>query len=183
MVPKTNRSGGLEMKMVYTGIGSRDLPGEYFEYFKELAYYLSKRGLVLRSGGADGADSAFEDGCISALGKKEIYLPWPGFNGNRSLLTDPSKGAFEIAAKFHPFWYSMKKAVQRLHARNSHQVLGQHLDRPSLFIVCWTNPNKGGTTQALRIAKSYDIPIYNYYVGNWNIEEILEPFEEKLNRI
>jgi len=164
MSPKTNR--------FYTGIGSRQTPSEYIKYFEELGYYLSRLGFILRSGGADGADTAFEDGCGD--GEKEIYLPWPGFNGNDSLLNTPSKDAFDIASKFHPYWIGLKQAVQKLHARNSHQILGQDLDSASLFVICWTNPNHGGTNQALRIARKYDIPIYNYYVGSWDIEEILE---------
>jgi len=185
--PKTNehanvhRSGGKDMgKLAYTGIGSRQTPDDYMKYFEELGYYLARVGLTLRSGGAEGADTAFETGCIKALGKKEIFLPWPGFNGNRSLLDSPSNEAFDIASKYHPYWIGMKKTVQRLHARNSHQVLGTYLDSPSLFILCWTNPNKGGTTQALRIARDRGIPIYNYYSEVHDIEKILEPFAERL---
>jgi len=51
-------------ELFYTGIGSRNLPPEYFTYFKEVEFYLSQMGFILRSGGADGADTAFEEGCV-----------------------------------------------------------------------------------------------------------------------
>jgi len=50
-----------------------------------------------------------------------------------------------------------------LQARNSHQVLGLDLNTPSDFVICWTKNGKdqGGTFQTIRIARSYDIPIFN----------------------
>jgi hypothetical protein len=47
-------------------------------------------------------------------------------------------------------------------ARNYRQIRG--LDAPdSKFVICWT-PNgelKGGTAQAIKIAKNYGIPVFN----------------------
>lgn len=169
-------------RITYTGIGSRSTPEEYLAFFQEIGSYLSQCGLTLRSGGADGADSAFESGCDRVLGRKQIFLPWPGFNGKDSKYDSPPARAYEIAKKYHPMWIGMKRSVQRLHARNSQQILGPELDCPSLFVLCWTNPNKGGTTQALRVARSYNIPIYNYYVKSYNIEDILEQFDGLLDQ-
>ena len=47
-------------------------------------------------------------------------------------------------------------------ARNSYQVLGKNLDTPCNFIICY-HQNSGGTMQAVRIAKHYQIPVYNLY--------------------
>lgn len=144
----------------YAGIGSRETPEEFCTLFSNIAKYLSGRGFVLRSGGAQGADSAFERGCI---GDKEIYLPWSGFEGNKSNLIVKDKLAFELAEKFHPYWDNMSQGAQRLHARNIHQVLGKDLDTPADFVVCWTKDGKGsgGTGQAIRIAKAYKVPIFD----------------------
>jgi hypothetical protein len=129
----------------------------------KIAGFLAIKNYILRSGGADGADSAFEAGCDLARGSKEIYLPWKGFNNNPSELYTQHPKAFEIAAKFHPSWDKLKDSVKKLMARNVHQVLGNDLGSPVEFVVCWT-PNGlggGGTGQALRLAKSLDIKIFD----------------------
>ena len=65
-------------KLYYAGIGSRDTPRWVLDCMKKLAYCLSD-DFILRSGGADGADSYFEIGCDKGNGEKEIFLPWRGF--------------------------------------------------------------------------------------------------------
>jgi hypothetical protein len=168
MVPKTN-------SLSYAGIGSRQTPPEFMKFFEDVGEYLGSLGWILRSGGADGADAAFETGCDRAAGKKEIYLPWPGFNGNNSEFKKPAAGSFEVSRKYHPRWHSMKESVQCLHARNAHQVLGWDLESKSKFVICWADVYKGsGTTQAIRIANAYKIPVYNYFLGSWEIDEILK---------
>jgi predicted Rossmann fold nucleotide-binding protein DprA/Smf involved in DNA uptake len=62
------------MKIYYAGIGSRETPDSVLENMKILATYLAKKGLVLRSGAASGAGSAFEEGCDKAKGKKRNIL-------------------------------------------------------------------------------------------------------------
>lgn len=147
----------------YAGIGSRETPEDILIFFRMLGVYLAKEGYTLRSGAAHGADKAFEVGCDKVQGEKEIYLPWKGFNGSNSYLYGYNHAAQEIAAKFHPAWHSLKPTVRQLHARNVLQVLGRNLDSPSQFVICWTKngTGSGGTGQALRIAKGYDIPIFD----------------------
>lgn len=70
--------------MFYTGVGSRETPNDVMKVMYKFAQKMALHGAVLRSGGADGADTAFEWGCDKKQGMKEIYLPWNGFNG-RSL--------------------------------------------------------------------------------------------------
>lgn len=154
----------------YAGIGSRETPQEFLKLFTKVATYLSKKGCVLRSGGANGSDLAFEKGVHNSL--KEIYLPWNGFNDSTSKLVVSDKRAFEVAEKYHPYWYNLKDGAKKLQARNSHQVLGLDLNTPSDFIICWTKGGKGigGTGQALRIAKAYNIPIFD--CGKYN--DVLE---------
>ena len=147
----------------YTGIGSRKTPLTHLAEMRTIAEDLAKRGYTLRSGGADGADSAFEQGCDSVRGAKEIYLPWRSFNGNRSKLFNIPRETFLIAAELHPAWASLSGGVRRLHARNMLQVLGQDLQTPSEFVVCWT-PNGaciGGTATAIKLAQQHDIRVIN----------------------
>lgn len=147
----------------YAGIGSRETPHNVCLLFEKVATYLANQEYILRSGHADGADQAFERGCIKAGGKKEIYLPWKGFEGSHSSLVLDDERAFAVAEKFHPYWHNLTQGAQKLQARNSYQVLGLTLDDPVQFVLCWTKKGKGqgGTGQALRIAKHYNIPIFD----------------------
>ncbi|NYZ25158.1 hypothetical protein HND93_36125, partial [Azospirillum sp. ROY-1-1-2] len=67
--------------MHYAGIGSRETPPAVLEVMAAVGERLAQLGWVLRSGGAVGADQAFERGCDRVGGRKEIFLPWPGFDG------------------------------------------------------------------------------------------------------
>jgi len=146
----------------YTGIGARKTNQKVLNYMQNLAEILAQKDYILRSGGAYGSDTAFEIGCDRVNGKKEIYLPWKEFENNKSSLYDlPNKyEASIIAKKHHPSWDILSNAVKSMHTRNTYQVLGQDLNTPSLFVICWTD-GTGGTMQALRIAKTLNIPIFN----------------------
>ena len=147
----------------YAGIGSRETPNEFLMLFTSVAMTLAQQGYTLRSGHAQGADSAFERGCNIAAGKKEIYLPWYNFEASNSDLVVKNKEAFEIAEKYHPYWFNLSEGAKKLQARNSHQVLGKDLKTPSDFVLCWTKngSGSGGTGQAIRIAKDYNIPVFD----------------------
>lgn len=149
---------------IYTGIGSRSTPVEVMNLMTELAQFLTSKGYILRSGGANGADKAFEAG-VSDVDLKEIYLPWKGFNDHPSLLYNISDEAYTLAQKYHPAWDKLSTAAKKLIARDGYQVLGRNLKSPSEFVACWTKMGKitGGTGQALRIAKDKEIPIYNLF--------------------
>lgn len=152
----------------YSGIGSRTVPEKVIEQILELSVLLAQKGMILRSGGADGADTAFEVGCDSVNGQKEIYLPWKGFNDNTgidSTKIDTYDEAQQIAEEYHPAWKYLKHYSKKFHTRNVYQVLGKDLNSPVEFVVCYTQDGKasGGTGQAMRIAEANNIPIYNLY--------------------
>lgn len=154
----------------YAGIGSRKTPQDVQEMMTAAAALLSEHDLILRSGGADGADTAFELGADPK--KKEIYLPWKGFNQNPSNIYGVSDEALHVASFFHPNWNNLKTSVRILMGRNSHQVLGPFLKHPVLFVLCWT-PNgdgSGGTGQAISLAEANQIPVFD--MGSMSIEEI-----------
>ena len=169
----------------YTGIGSTKTPNEICEYMTKVAYFLGRKNYILRSGHAPRADYAFETGCDLAKGEKEIYIPWKGFNGSNSNLIVNDPNAFNMAERFHPYWNGLTQGVKKLHARNCHQVLGQDLNTPTEFILCWTKNGKGsgGTGQALRIAKEFNIPIFD--LGRYdklnNVKEEIVLFLSKFN--
>ena len=150
------------MSKFYTGVGSRSTPSHIMKVMGLLAVKLSIDGWTLRSGGAVGADSAFEHGVTIVGGSKEIYLA-----------SDANKAALEMASAIHPTWYRCSDYVRKLHARNCFQVLGRDLRTPSSFLVCWTlgGADIGGTRTAIVLAR------------NHNIEVINLGFAEQLNRI
>ena len=144
------------------------------ELMTHLAERLAAAGYVLRSGHAKGVDQAFEAG---AGRQAQIFLPWASYEEEQPIqaaYTRPkaSSAAFPIAAKYHPAWSMMKRGSRLLHARNVHQVLGDKLDQPAAFVVCWTpdgtltgkHAQGGGTGQAIRIACAYEIPVFNLQV-------------------
>ncbi len=168
-------------KICYTGIGARKTPGKMVD-FHEISpmarlrlwgYNLAILGFTLRSGAADGADYAFENGCDIGKGDKEIYLPWLAFNGSESDLYYIPPEAFEIAGDIYgATWRYQKQATRKFMARNMMQVMGLGLDEPSKFILCWTpdgcntkatrTKDTGGTGQAIAYADEMDIPIFNF---------------------
>lgn len=138
-----------------------------------IAVRLARRGFVLRSGGADGSDLAFEAGATSIEAPCEIYLPWRGFNGSKSALHDlETHGrAAEIASRCHPAWSRLKDSHRKLHTRNVYQVLGRDLESPAEFVICWTpdgveegahtSRETGGTGTAIRVASMFGVPVIN----------------------
>lgn len=155
------------MRKIYTGIGSRKTPINVQRAMTDIARHFSRHKWILRSGGADGADLAFEKGADL----KQIFLPWKGFNGNDSPFYEHNEEAARIAAKYHPRWGRLNNSARAMHTRNVYQVLGYDLKTPTSLVICWTADGKasGGTGQALRIAKDANIPIYNLY----NEEDII----------
>lgn len=156
----------------YTGIGSRRISDNVFRRMVNIADALAHANITLRSGAAEGSDTAFECGCDGADGPKEIFLPWKGFNNSTSPLYNIPEQAFEIAADVYGVrWRFLKDAVKRLMARNIQQVLGENLDAPSRFVVCFTpdgcerasarSSKTGGTGQAIQCADECDIPVFN----------------------
>lgn len=135
----------------YAGVGARATPGVILQTMSAIAMQLAMRGWGLWSGGAKGADKAFEQGCDMMRGRKVIRTAteW--------------QPAMDHAARFHPSWDACKPAHRALHARNSLVMLGDGLDDPVRFVVCWTEGGAvaGGTGQALRIAAAYGVPVWN----------------------
>jgi hypothetical protein len=154
----------------YAGIGSRSTTPELESIMTAIAAKLETEGWVLRSGGASGSDSAFERGVFSPA-NKEIYFPSASFN-NRSANEEGVYNASTLSGwadaiktvdVFHPAPGHLSAFAIKLMARNAMQVFGGNMDSPVKMVVAYTKDGKmtGGTSQALRIAQHYNIPIRN----------------------
>lgn len=169
-------------KRYFAGIGSRDCPQDVLDdMFKISAWLCSfSNQYILRSGGANGCDDFAEKGCDSVGGAKEIFLPWKNFNNNKSVLFNTPIGATLIAKSIHPAWNNLTTGAINLHSRNICQILGQDLNAPVEFVLCYTENGevKGGTATAINLSKQLNIPIFN--LGSNGKAELKEYF--KLNR-
>lgn len=158
---------------IYAGIGARDTPPEVLRLMTQLAGRMEGEGWRLRSGGARGADAAFEAG-VQDPSKRAIYLPGASFN-QRSAGTggyvDSTRlpgweQALETVAQYHPAPERLSPFARNLMARNAMQVMGPNMDRPADLVVAYTPGGEvvGGTGQALRMAGDIGIPVRN--LGN-----------------
>ena len=153
---------------------------------------MATMGWILRSGGADGADTYFETGCTEGEGETEIYLPWKGYNNSTSTLYPPSQDARKIAQEIYPVWKTATEPVRLMMARNVHQVLGQSLNAPVKFLVCYTpdgctsidqySRKTGGTGMAISVASLFDVPIFNLHDRSVvpTLVDFLEQFSDNI---
>ena len=155
---------------IYAGIGSRKTPLDILKTMTDLGRYLAMKGWMLRSGAAEGADTAFETGADSVQGRKEIWIPWKGFQSVWAHGHLPNEDHVNFARNFHPLWDKLSHGVQKLHSRNAGQIMGE-FGVPVDFVVCWTcdgcesistrTRDTGGTGTAIAMADSKGIPIFN----------------------
>jgi len=147
----------INLSPFYTGVGSRKTPIHIMAIMKAIAEKHAALGYILRSGGAPGADVAFESG---AGEKKNIFFA-----------KHATKEAMAIAKTYHKAWDRVGDYARKLHGRNAFQVLGKELNSPSRGLICWTKDGcqchearsivTGGTGTAISIADAYEIPISN----------------------
>ena len=144
------------MNIFYAGIGARITPTEVCDKFTLLAIRLEGMGYTLRSGGAEGADRAFERGVPNS---RVIYRPYHA-----------TPDAINLASEYHPAWHRCNDYVKSLHGRNMMIILGDDLMSPAKFVVCWTKSGKpqGGTAMGMAVAQANNIPIFNVQdESNW----------------
>lgn len=175
--------------MRYAGIGSRKTPPEVLKKMTEIANYLSRGGYTLQTGYKhrkgrqiveEGADQAFSMGTE----RKELFGPEDANDMTRA-----------IANEVHPGMEGMKNSVrtralengrssadadkaaqiaENLQARNTFQVFGRDLNSPVDFVLFYAKEDprnklrpKGGTGQAVEMARRKGIPTINMAVPGW----------------
>lgn len=213
--------------MTYAGIGSRETPLSMLKTMTKVADMLAKKGYTLNSGGAIGADVAFEGKSYptSFTAKEDInektlkmkkgetvdigntrftaayYLhtkkdPRLQISSvERNSAGTPNTVSFSpfdvtknkygnaetaktVASEIHPRWSGLKDFAKNLMARNTYQIFGKDLATPVDFVLFYALETddpfrpKGGTGQAVEMARRKGIPTINMSSPNW--EEHLE---------
>jgi len=182
--------------IAFAGIGTRALwPYEDKTIF-QMSEYLTELGFWCYTGGAPGADEYFERG--ADIYRCIVYQPWRGFGtawqANCVVNAGETEEGLASVAKYHPRGRRLKAAVQKLMARNYHQVHGfPEFNQPQVsFVLCCADEDLagnviGGTGQACRIAKAANIPIINIRTMPYRelvYEQVLKAHEEgKLDAI
>ncbi len=163
-------------RFYYAGVGSRETPPKTLQLMRRIAGGLEKIGGVLRSGGAKGADQAFESGVRDAQ-NKEIFRPAEGTlrRDRYGVYHGALDSAVAAARLAHPYFARMRpeRFSYQAHARNAHQVLGPECTDPVQFLVCYTPDGAeielecvspevtGGTRTAVVIADHHGVPVFN----------------------
>ena len=143
----------------YAGIGSRKTPREILDLMTHVANYMKDLGWILRSGAAEGADTAFENGAgnLKEIFTATSYIP---------------QEAMDTVEQYHPAPTYLTPYVKKLMARNAMQIFGADMNTPVSFVICWTpdgangttiptTRKSGGTGQAIRIAAANHIEVLN----------------------
>ena len=159
-----NQQYNCNKREYYAGVGSRKIDENTEDFMAKFANVIENTSIVLRSGGAEGSDKAFEKGVEKKANKNIFYAD------------DADLMSYFAAYLFHPSPYILSKNeyAKKLMARNTFQILGDlssDVIEPSLFVVCWTKDGvethkqrtkeTGGTGQAISIADVFGIPVIN----------------------
>lgn len=177
------------MKRCIAGVGSRETPENICAEMTKIGEWCLKNEIVVRSGHASGADRAFEEG---AQEQCVAFLPWSNFN------MPPKEDGFitravyitykhhaeteELARKYHPKYDFLSQGAKKMMCRNVWQILDCDLQNSVNAVVCYNEGGfeSGGTSQAMRVAKDYNIPIFNMTDPRFSTAELVIDQLEKL---
>ena len=170
----------------YAGVGARLTPPDVLDAMGDIAQTLGDAGTALSTGGAHGADKAFETGALRTDAPITVHTPWPGYNGYRPgrdpetdidivhpkpTETVEGRTYADLAREHHPHWNRCSRGARALFLRNV-SILAGAVDGgggtlPVRAVIAYT-PNglpvgreAGGTGHTLRTAASLDIPCVN----------------------
>lgn len=159
------------VQRIFTGIGASDTPASACAWLQDLSRQLAAAGWLARSGGADGADTAVEQGVAQAGGLMDLHLPWRGYNNRASAFFGAQPEAMRLAESVYPRWQEVSASVQRIFGSCVHQLLGAQLQRPSDLVLVWTadgceteaerSRRTGGSAIVIVLAHRRGVPVFN----------------------
>lgn len=186
----------LPKQKFYAGVGSRKTPKYIMAVMTAAAKCLEQDGFILRSGGAIGADTAFSDG-VQHHSNKVIYLTKAidvkyGKNIFYAQEQMDRSRAYIVKNDVHEKWDVLPEDHKKLHARNIFQILGQNMDVPVNFTMCWTcdkakvvsdcSLRTGGTGTAIKVSAINGIPVFNLKNED-DLRRILKYIEPKIDSV
>lgn len=164
------------MSRYYTGIGARLTPASICDIAKKIGCKLAQQGVILRTSGVLGIDSAFDVGRITGQGVKECIYPY-----------ECTQEGLSLAASLHPNWKGTQPYDRTIHAATAHLVAGLELNLPSTCLITWTKDGcishqtrteeTGYVGTAISVAEHFRVPIYNL-----NLPEHLKIWVDWLNK-
>ncbi|UFP94580.1 hypothetical protein [Gloeobacter morelensis] len=158
----------LTVNRFYTGVGSTEPPPDVAALVILVAQHLAGQGMVVRTGHDKGTDAAFAT--AAAAESRRIYVPHSGAGGYQDglVVCDPETiaRATRLAASVHPHWKSYNNFQRRAHTRRVFQLLGEDLDSPSAYVICFVPEDGDGKIQGsartiLALAQVQRIECYN----------------------
>lgn len=159
--------GPPELYKPYLVSGNRNPPVEILSLVDKIVRNIETMGYTVRVGGFEGMEEAAE----LAATKKEVLLPWKGFNEKESKLTYTLPRAKEIAKLYHKSYDSLSGPVQTFLAKNVRLVLGQELKGPALFAIIWSEDgaennsevtnNTGVISHTIAMLSELKVPVFN----------------------
>lgn len=161
-------------QLKFAGIGSRKaVETKTVEpLMKQCIDHLNAFNALCRSGGAAGPD----EWCETTSTDVERFLPFAKFRIEeikqtpyiRTIKTwelpkHIQQQAMQMAEEVAPHLKFARYGARIMHGRNPFQILGEHLNDPVDFVLCWTKYGKveGGTATAINIALKHGIPVFN----------------------
>ena len=180
-----------QQNMAYAGIGSRETPKEVLALMTKEATWLEGKGYKLQTGYKrkqangklveEGADKAFSDGTKN----KELFGPDMANAKTRSVAEEIHPNLKGMWSSVYNKWVSKvgkDKATEYadgaigLQERNTFQVFGAKLDTAVDFVLFYAEETKdpmrpkGGTGQAVEMARRKGIPTINMANKDWRKE-------------
>jgi len=179
----------------YAGIGDTDITKTEEDMIYSTASMLASEGFVCYSGNALGADITFQRGsgnrCV-------VMLPWRTYNLEHYI---PPTALAAYCLGDHPDGLASLKKYHRnpdklntwgkraMICRDHFQVHGYETWPRVKFVLCCATPLadgtvKGGTNQAVAIAKDLKIPVVNIRTAEWVTElaNVVAPLIKQLRK-
>lgn len=143
----------------YAGTGDREVPANIREMLTGYAKKLDSLGYILRTGGGEGCDEAFEAGAKN----KELILPYSRYNNKRKgFIYTRTPGSYNSLKLLRCRSWRIRSYIIPLFERVYFELMGINNEPVSEFLLCYvTNTQHGCGGHAVRIAKFGRIPVFN----------------------
>ena len=152
--------------------GGHHLPKEMEPVAEQIGEQLAHAGWLYRGGYEEPGLIHMDIGVMMANGKREIFIPWQGFNTgmhkrNGVLVCHCLPNhiqAIEYAQQAYPTFKQEMDSIQMYWVRNMYLLLGEKLDTPADVVIYYQEgdtTSKTGSEYLVGAAQSIGIPCFN----------------------